>query len=141
MWARSVHSVPPRMEARQAATAGETGRSRANRAVPAPRNPSSRSDEKNDDGGRDEANLHARWRDIVERQPVLAVSGAVAVGAALGGVVFWRLGRLAFLVVAGYVANELWHSEQRIEIDELISKLSSPRRGGGSVRGGQGPAP
>lgn len=119
------------MEAREAGLpqtkAPETGRPRPSGAASGLLGQSS--GEKANDDAHDEATLRARWREIVQRQPVLAVTGALAVGAALGGVVFWRTGRLAFLVVAGYVANELWHSERRIEIDELIAKLSSPRRG------------
>jgi hypothetical protein len=82
------------------------------------------------DVGREHATLMAWWRQIGERQPILAVGAAAALGTVLGGIVFSRWGRLAVFVVAGYVANELWHSERRIEIDELIAKLSSTHDAG-----------
>jgi hypothetical protein len=76
---------------------------------------------------REHGNPMGRWRAVGERRPMVGVAAALALGTVLGGIVFSRWGRLAFFVVAGYVANELWHSERRIEIDELIARLSSAR--------------
>jgi len=73
-----------------------------------------------------EARLLARWREMVRHRPLLAITAAAAVGAALGGLLFTRTGRLAFFAAAGFVANELWHSERRIELSELIADISSP---------------
>jgi hypothetical protein len=39
--------------------------------------------------------------------------------------VFRRLGRLVFIAAAGYVANELWHREGRLAIDDFVANLSS----------------
>lgn len=114
------------MEASQSAAANEAER---RRGQPAPtRNGRHGNDDGNEAIHGGEATLGLRWREIVKERPLLAVTGAATIGAALGGFVFSRVGRLAFLAVAGYAAHELWHSERRIEIDELISKLSSPRR-------------
>ncbi|HXX69015.1 MAG TPA: hypothetical protein VEK07_17645 [Polyangiaceae bacterium] len=68
--------------------------------------------------------LLARWRDMVQRRPLLSVTAVAAVGAALGGLLFTRMGRLAFFAAAGYAANELWHSERRLELGELIANIS-----------------
>jgi hypothetical protein len=71
-----------------------------------------------------EAILRERVRETVRQNPLLAVAAASAVGAVLGGVVFSRLGRLVFIAATGYVANELWHREGRLDIDDVIEKLS-----------------
>lgn len=89
-------------------------------------------------GDREHGSLTARLRQVAERRPVLAVAAAAGLGTILGGIVFSRWGRLAFFVVAGYVANELWHNERRIEIDELIARLSSARDPGGTPRPPEG---
>ena len=68
--------------------------------------------------------LPERVRGLVRRQPLIAVTAAGAVGAALGGVLFSRLGRLTFLAAVGYVANELWHREGRLDINGVIERLS-----------------
>jgi hypothetical protein len=68
--------------------------------------------------------LPERLRGVVRRQPLLAVGAAGALGAALGGVLFSRLGRLTFIAAVGYVINELWHREGRLDIDGVIEKLS-----------------
>lgn len=73
----------------------------------------------------DEARMRERLRELVRERPLITVSTAVAVGALAGGVLFSRLGRLAFFAVCGYVANELWHREGRLDVDDLIAKLSS----------------
>jgi hypothetical protein len=72
----------------------------------------------------DEAMMRERLRDLIRERPLLVMSAAAGIGAALGGIVFSRLGRLAFFAVAGYVANELWHREGRLDIDDVIAKLS-----------------
>jgi hypothetical protein len=71
-----------------------------------------------------EVALRERLREAVRRQPLITVAAAGTVGAVLGGLVFSRLGRLVFLGVAGYVANELWHREGRLDIDDVIEKLT-----------------
>jgi hypothetical protein len=75
----------------------------------------------------DEALLRERLRDAVRDRPLLTVATVGAAGAALGGLIFTRLGRLAFVAVAGYIANELLHREGGVRIDELVAKLSSER--------------
>jgi hypothetical protein len=62
---------------------------------------------------------------LVRKRPLLAVGAATAIGAVVGGVFLSRLGRLAFAAAAGYVANELWHREGRLSIDEVVERLSS----------------
>jgi hypothetical protein len=68
--------------------------------------------------------LPDRMRRLVRDRPWLAVAAVGAAGAALGGLVFPRAGRLAFLAVAGYLANEFWHHEGIARIDEVIAELS-----------------
>jgi hypothetical protein len=72
----------------------------------------------------DDGVLPARLRGLVRRQPLIAVTAAGALGAALGGVLFSRLGRLTFIAAVGYVANELWHREGRLDIDGVIERFS-----------------
>jgi hypothetical protein len=55
----------------------------------------------------------------------VTVAAATAVGTLMGGVFFSRLGRLVFAVAAGYVANELWHREGRLGIDDVADRLPS----------------
>jgi len=62
--------------------------------------------------------------DLVRERPMLALAAAGAFGIVLGGLVFSRLGRLLFIAAAGYVANELWHREGRLGIDNVIERLS-----------------
>ena len=73
--------------------------------------------------------LRRRARAFVRERPLLCVAAATAMGAALGGVLFSRLGRLAFVAVAGYAANEVWHRESRIDVGALVERLA-PNRGG-----------
>jgi hypothetical protein len=67
--------------------------------------------------------LPDRVRKLVRERPWLAVAAVGAAGAALGGLVFPRAGRLAFLAVAGYLANEIIHHEGVARIDEVIAEL------------------
>lgn len=60
----------------------------------------------------------------VREQPLASVAAAGAAGAILGGIVLGSLGRLAFAAAVGYVANELWHREERLDITALLEKLS-----------------
>jgi DUF883 C-terminal glycine zipper region len=73
----------------------------------------------------EEALIRDRLRDLVREQPLVAVGAAGAVGALLGGLFLSRLGRLVAVAAAGYVANELWHREGRLAIDDLVERLSS----------------
>jgi hypothetical protein len=73
----------------------------------------------------EEALLRDRLREVVRRQPLVAVGAAAAIGAALGGIFLSRLGRLVAVAAAGYVANELWHREGRLAIDDVVERLSS----------------
>ncbi|HXN33828.1 MAG TPA: hypothetical protein VN894_18290 [Polyangiaceae bacterium] len=65
-----------------------------------------------------------RLEDLVRTRPLVAVAGAGALGAVLGGVLFSRLGRLALVAATAYVANGLWHRKGRLHIDEFIEGLS-----------------
>ena len=60
-------------------------------------------------------------RELVRNRPLAAFTGAGAVGAALGGIFFPRLGRLAFLVVAGFAANELLQRQRALDVDEVMA--------------------
>jgi hypothetical protein len=62
--------------------------------------------------------------ELVRSQPLLAFTAAGALGAALGGLLFPRLGRLAFLAVAGYAGNELLQRQRALDVDEVIAKRS-----------------
>lgn len=68
--------------------------------------------------------LRRRVRAFVRERPLLCVAGATALGVALGGLVFARLGRLAFAAVSGYVAKEVWHREGRLDVGALLQRLS-----------------
>jgi hypothetical protein len=71
-----------------------------------------------------EAQLASRLREVVRHRPFAAVAAAGLVGAVLGGIAFSRLGRLAFLVLAGYAANELWRRDGKI-IDRVASEMKA----------------
>jgi hypothetical protein len=71
--------------------------------------------------------LRRRVRAFVRERPLLCIAGAATLGAALGGVFFAKLGRLAFIAVAGYVANEIWHREGRLDVGTLVDRLSPNR--------------
>jgi hypothetical protein len=75
-----------------------------------------------------EAGIAGRVADLVHAQPLVAVAAAGAVGVALGGVVFSRLGRFAFLAIAGYVVSDLWRREGHLDVQELLGRLSGERR-------------
>jgi hypothetical protein len=60
--------------------------------------------------------------ELVRSKPLLAFASAGAFGAALGGLFFPRLGRLAFLVAAGYAGNELLQRQRALDVDEVIAK-------------------
>ena len=47
--------------------------------------------------------------DQIRARPLLSLAAAAAVGAAAGGLLLSRAGRLLFLVAAGYVVNGLWN--------------------------------
>jgi hypothetical protein len=71
------------------------------------------------------AALVERVHALVRKRPVVAAAAAGALGAALGGLVFSGFGRLAFMAAAGYLTNELWRREGRIDIETLVASLSS----------------
>jgi hypothetical protein len=74
--------------------------------------------------GSEEALIRDRLVNLVRKQPLVAVGAAAGVGAILGGIFLSRLGRLVAVAAAGYVANELWHREGRLAIDEVVERLS-----------------
>lgn len=74
-----------------------------------------------------EAGIAGRVTDLVREQPLVAVAAAGAVGIALGGVVFSRLGRFAFLAIAGYVVSDLWRREGHLDVQDLLGRLSGER--------------
>jgi hypothetical protein len=63
-------------------------------------------------------------REMVRSRPLVAVGAAAAFGGVLGGVLFSRLGRLAFAAAAGYAAHELWKREGRLSIDQVVDRAS-----------------
>jgi hypothetical protein len=75
-----------------------------------------------------------RLHRLVRQDPLLVVGAAGAVGGVLGGILFSRLGRLLFSAAVGYVANELWHREGRLDIARLVEEVSSPPESGGATR-------
>jgi hypothetical protein len=74
-----------------------------------------------------ESALVGRMLRVVRDKPLLSTGAAAAIGTALGGLVFYRLGRLAFFAMVGAVGNEVWRREGRLDIDELVSLLASDR--------------
>lgn len=68
--------------------------------------------------------IRRRARELVRARPLVAVAAAAAVGAAFGGVFFSRLGRLVFVAAVGYVANELWHREGKLDIASLVERIA-----------------
>jgi hypothetical protein len=68
--------------------------------------------------------LRRRARAAVRERPLLCVAAATALGVALGGVFFAKLGRLAFAAVVGYVASEIWHREGRLDVGALVDHLA-----------------
>jgi hypothetical protein len=65
--------------------------------------------------------------ELVRTKPVVAFAGAGLVGALFGGLFFPRLGRLAFLAVAGYAANELFQRQRGLDVDDVVAKASARR--------------
>jgi hypothetical protein len=65
-----------------------------------------------------------RLRGLVRERPLLTLAAAAAVGATLGGVLFSRLGRLVFIAAAGYLVNEIWHHEGRLDLRGVVERLS-----------------
>jgi hypothetical protein len=61
--------------------------------------------------------------DVVRQRPLVAIAAAGALGAAVGGVLFTRLGRLGAVVAAGYLVNGLWHRDRGLSIEEVIEGL------------------
>jgi hypothetical protein len=61
-----------------------------------------------------------RMRALVLERPVVCALGAGAIGAALGGVLFGRAGRLVFMGMLGYLANDLLSEEGR---QRVLGKL------------------
>jgi hypothetical protein len=72
--------------------------------------------------------LRRRARAFVRERPLLCVAAATALGATLGGILFAKMGRLAFAAVAGYVASEIWHRESRLDVGALVERLSPKAR-------------
>jgi hypothetical protein len=68
-------------------------------------------------------------QELVRTKPLVAFAGAGLVGAAFGGLLFPRLGRLIFLAVAGYAASELLQRQREQDVDELAGRR--PGRGDG----------
>jgi hypothetical protein len=64
-----------------------------------------------------------RMRDVVRGRPLLLVAAAGALGIVFGGVVFTRLARFMFVASAGYLANELWHRQGRLGVDQIVGRL------------------
>lgn len=71
-----------------------------------------------------EERVRRKVRGLVRERPLLAVAGATAIGATFGGVFFSRLGRLVFIAAVGYVANELWHREGRLDIRSVLERIA-----------------
>jgi hypothetical protein len=67
-----------------------------------------------------EERIRRRARELVRQRPLVAVTIAAAVGATFGGVFFSRAGRFVFIAAVGYVANELWHREVRLDSGSLV---------------------
>jgi hypothetical protein len=72
-------------------------------------------------GATDEAVLGARLVALIQERPLVAMVAAGAVGAMLGGVLFGRVGRLVFVGALGYLANELWRNEGRLDLLRKIA--------------------
>jgi uncharacterized membrane protein YfcA len=65
-----------------------------------------------------------RWlRARVHERPLAALAVAGAAGVVLGGAVLRTLGRLLFAAAVGYVANELWHREGKLDLAALAERL------------------
>jgi hypothetical protein len=66
--------------------------------------------------------------ELVRTQPLVAFAGAGAAGMLLGGLFFPRIGRLAFLVVAGFVANGLLQRQRDLDIEEVVTRAPARKR-------------
>jgi hypothetical protein len=62
--------------------------------------------------------------ELVRTKPLVAFAGAGAIGVLLGGLLFPRIGRLAFLAVAGFVANGLLQRQRDLDIEEVVTRAS-----------------
>jgi hypothetical protein len=60
--------------------------------------------------------------ELVRSRPVFAFAGAGVLGAVLGGLLFPRLGRLAFLAVAGCAATGLLQRQRALDIEEVVAR-------------------
>jgi hypothetical protein len=69
----------------------------------------------------------AEMERFMRAHPFATVTIAGALGMALGGVLLTRMGRFLFAAIAGYVANELWNREARLDVDKLLARLSQER--------------
>jgi hypothetical protein len=69
--------------------------------------------------------LGPRLIEVVRKRPLIAVAVAGAAGALFGGVFLSRLGRLIFVAASGYFANEWWHREGRLDVHDVVERLSS----------------
>jgi hypothetical protein len=61
----------------------------------------------------------------IREKPVTATAAAGLFGAVLGGLVLSGWGRLAFVAVAGYFVNELWHREGRVDLEHLANAVGT----------------
>jgi hypothetical protein len=68
--------------------------------------------------------IRRRVRGFVREHPLASIAAATGVGLALGGLLFDRLGRLAFMAAVGYAANELMHHDGRLGVPGLLDRLS-----------------
>jgi hypothetical protein len=57
-----------------------------------------------------EAVVREPLRDLVRRQPWLAVAAAAAAGGVLGGICLSQAGRLMFAAASGFVVHDLWRA-------------------------------
>jgi hypothetical protein len=71
--------------------------------------------------------LGDRMRALVRDRPLAMVVAAGVFGATLGGLIFSRAGRLVFIAAVGFVANELWRKEGRIDVQQLVETLQPER--------------
>lgn len=71
-----------------------------------------------------EREIVSRVQTVVREHPLLAVAGAMGVGALLGGVLMRNVGRLVFVAAASAVVSELWNAEGGLDVRGLIDRLS-----------------
>ena len=68
--------------------------------------------------------LGDRVEALIRQRPLVAVAGAAALGAVLGGVAFTKAGRLVFIAAAGALATEVWKSEGKIDVRGILDELT-----------------